>query len=92
MNLENRASFMHEVEQLSMVDEIINTDFFSIVPNSNQMGPTGIQGVEWNNKSMDLQPLFQTFSAEENFLNKIEALLINNQLLSTIKVNIWFNF
>ena len=79
MNLENRASFMHEVEQLSMVDEIINTDFFSIVPNSNQMGPTGIQGVEWNNKSMDLQPLFQTFSAEENFLNKMGIKLLNGR-------------
>ncbi len=82
LSLGDRKSFMHEVEQLPMVEEIIYTNFFTVAPNSDQLGPTSLDGVEWDNKPTNLHPLFQTFGVEEDFVDKMELQLLKGRGLS----------
>ncbi len=79
LSLGDRKSFMHEVEQLPMVEEIIYTNLFTVAPNSDQMGPTRLEGVEWDSKPTDLHPLFQTFSVEEDFVDKMGLQLLEGR-------------
>ncbi len=79
LSLGDRKSFMHEVEQLPMVEEIIYTNFFAVAPNSDQLGPTSLDGVEWDNKPTNLHPLFQTFGVEEDFVDKMELQLLKGR-------------
>ena len=80
LNLGDRKSFMHELEQLPMVEEIIYTNFFTVAPNSDQLGPTSLDGVEWDNKPTNLHPLFQTFGVEEDFVDKMELQLLKGRV------------
>lgn len=82
LSLGDRKSFMHEVEQLPMVEEIIYTNYFTVAPNSDQLGATSLDGVEWDNKPTNLHPLFQTFGVEEDFVDKMELQLLKGRSLS----------
>ena len=79
MKMGERNSFMQEVEHLPMVEEIISTDYFTIVSNNDQMGHSILQGVEWNNKPINFHPLFQTFGVEEDFVDKMGLELLKGR-------------
>ena len=79
MKMGERNSFMQEVEQLPMVEEIMNTGFFTIAFNSDKMGATRLEGVEWDSMPTDLHHLFQTFSVEEDFVDKMGLQLLEGR-------------
>ena len=45
--------------------------FFTIIPNMENMGGTRAMDVEWEGKPMDYNPVFQTFDVEMNFVTDI---------------------
>ncbi|WP_332456006.1 ABC transporter permease [Petrimonas sp.] len=71
MKLNERIPFMENVKKLPMVKNVINTNFFTIIPNMENMGGTRAMDVEWEGKPMDYNPVFQTFDVEMNFVTDI---------------------
>ncbi|MDD2245712.1 MAG: ABC transporter permease [Proteiniphilum sp.] len=68
LELKDREPFMDNVKKLPMVKNVISTSFFTVIQNMDNMGATRVPGVEWEGKPMDYSPVFQTFSAEKNFI------------------------
>ncbi len=68
MKLKDRSPFMDNVKKLPVVEDVINTSFFTVIQNMDNMGATRVPGVEWEGKPMDYSPAFQTFSTEKNFI------------------------
>ena len=76
MKVRDRGPLMEEIKKLPMVDDIISSNFFTVYENTDQLGPTSVSGVEWENKPMDLNPLFQTVEVGENFFDKMKLKII----------------
>jgi ABC-type antimicrobial peptide transport system permease subunit len=68
MKLNERGPFMENVKKLSMVKSVIGTSFFNVIESTDQMGPTGVVGVEWEGKDNSYNPIFQNFVVESNFV------------------------
>ncbi|SFL20085.1 FtsX-like permease family protein [Porphyromonadaceae bacterium KH3CP3RA] len=79
MKVRDRLPLMEEIEKLPMVESVINTGFFTVIPNTDKMGPTSVSGVEWENKPIDFSPLFQTFGVEEDFTEKMKLKIIKGR-------------
>lgn len=79
MRVRDRKPLMDEIGKLPMVEETLNTVSFTIVPNSEKMGPLSVSGVEWDKKPLDFNPLFQVFEVEENFVEGMKLQIIKGR-------------
>jgi putative ABC transport system permease protein len=79
MKLMNREELVNSVKQLPMIEGIIETDYFKILPNTDQMGSLGITDVEWENKSKGSNPVFQIIGVSNNFIDEIEITVIEGR-------------
>lgn len=82
LKVRDRAPLMEEIKKLSMVEDVISTSFFTIYENSDKLGSTSITGVEWDNKPIDFNPLFQTFEVGDNFIEKMKIKVIMGRSIS----------
>ena len=79
LNVRDREPLMKEIGKLSMVENIIKTNFFTIAPNTDKLGPTTLSGVEWDHKPIDFNPLFQTFDVEPDFFAGMKLQIIEGR-------------
>ncbi len=79
MKLRDRLPLMEEMEKLPMVESIINTSFFTIVKNTDQMESMNVSGVEWENKQINFTPLFQELMVEEDFIEKMKLKIVKGR-------------
>ena len=79
MKVRDRAPLMEEIKNLPMVEDIINTSFFTVYENSDQLGPSSVSGVEWEKKPIDFNPIFQTYEVDEYFIDKMKLKIIEGR-------------
>ncbi len=79
MKVRDRLPLMEEMEKLPMVESVINTTLFTMVQNTDQMETMSVSGVEWENKVVDFNPLFQELGVEEDFIEKMKLKIINGR-------------
>ncbi len=79
MKLDEREPFMENVKKLPMVESFISTSFFTVIESTDQMGATGVVGVEWDGKDKSYNPAFQTFVVESNFVPEIGLQLLEGR-------------
>lgn len=79
MEVDEREAFMEEIGKLPMVEKTIITSTFSVFPSSDEMGPTSLTGVEWDNKPIDFSPLFQMFEVDDNFVEGLQLQILKGR-------------
>lgn len=79
MNVGDRKGLMRAVSQLPMVESIIETDYFTILQNNDQMGAVGMTGVEWEGRPEGYNPTFQIIGVGENFIRNFELTIIEGR-------------
>jgi hypothetical protein len=76
MKVRDREPLMEEIEKLPSVREVIKTGFFTVFQNTDKLGPSGVTGVGWDHKPIDLNPHFQTFDVDADFIEKMKLEII----------------
>lgn len=79
MNLRDREGLMRAVSQLPMVESIIESDYFTILQNTDQMGAVGVTGIEWEGKPEGYNPAFQVIGVGENFIDNFELTILGGR-------------
>lgn len=79
MKVRDREGLMQAVKQLPVVESIIETDYFTIFPNSEQMGAMGLTGIEWEGKAEGYNPTFQVIGVGDNFIGDFGLTIIKGR-------------
>lgn len=79
MNVRQRAEFMDHVSKLSMVESIIESDYFSIEKNIEEASSMSVTDLEWANKDINQNPVFQIVGLGINFFDELGAEVIDGR-------------
>ena len=79
MSLDKRSEFMEHVRKLPLIEHAVESDYFTIYENSDNMGATNITDVTWEGKDLDYNPQFQTFGVGHNFFDVFGIELIEGR-------------
>ena len=79
MDLDDRTEFMEHVSKLSMVKSIIESDYFSIQENIEEASSMVVTDVEWANKGINQNPVFQIVGLGLNFFDELGANIIDGR-------------
>lgn len=79
MNVNQRTEFMEHVSKLSMVESIIESDYFSIRENIEEASSMVVTDVEWANKGINQNPVFQIVGLGLNFFDELGANIIDGR-------------
>lgn len=71
MNVNQRTEFMEHVSKLSMVESIIESDYFTIEENIEEASSMTVTDVEWANKDINQNPVFQVVGLGINFFDEL---------------------
>lgn len=66
-----RPALLKAIRELPMVTDIIESDYFYILSDPEDMGPLGVDGVMWENKPAADNPMFESFSVDTNFISSM---------------------
>lgn len=69
MRLDKRSEFMEHISKLPVVEQIAESDYFSIYESSDNMEATNITDVTWDEKNLNFNPQFQTYGVGDNFFD-----------------------
>ncbi|MGI6046434.1 MAG: ABC transporter permease [Petrimonas sp.] len=82
MKIHDRQGLMKAVSQLPMVENIIETDYFTILETTDQMGAVGITDVQWESKPEGYNPTFQVIGVGDNFIDDFGIKIIEGRNFS----------
>lgn len=82
MKVHDRQGLMKAVSQLPMVENIIETDYFTILETTDQMGAVGITDVQWESKPEGYNPTFQIIGVGDNFIDDFGIKIIEGRNFS----------
>ena len=79
MRLDKRSEFMEHISKLPVVEQIAESDYFSIYESSDNMEATNITDVTWDEKNLNFNPQFQTYGVGDNFFDVFGIKLIEGR-------------
>lgn len=79
MKVNQRTEFMEHVSKLSMVESIIESDYFRIEENIEEASYMVVTDVEWVNKDINQNPVFQIVGFGINFFDELGTKIIDGR-------------
>lgn len=79
MDISQRTEFMEHVSKLSMVESIIESDYFRIEKNIEEASSMTVTDVEWSHKDINQNPVFQVVGLGINFFDEFEVEIIEGR-------------
>ena len=73
---------MKAINQLPMTESVIETDYFTILETTDQMGAVGITDVQWEGRPGGYNPTFQVIGVGNNFIDDFGIKIIEGRNFS----------
>lgn len=78
-----RTGLLKTIRELPFVTGIIESNYFYILSNTEDMGALGVEGVKWENKLPANNPMFETFGVDADFISSMGLSLLAGRNFNT---------